>query len=232
MPTDADLVSGCLAGSQEAAEELVRRHGPAVYRLARRLVRQEAEDVAQATFAKAFSNLAAFDRQRSFKAWVMGIAKNTAISLLRARTRRREEHLDPDRVPEEGPVRRRPPTKPEEDHVREVREFVRSFLRRQLRWFCRHTDVTRAGRLRRALSMRLGGSSYETIAERCRYRTADSARISLRRAVERILDDAAARKEALTIAATERARYRELVGRPSGTVRFLNVVDLRVDDDS
>jgi RNA polymerase sigma-70 factor (ECF subfamily) len=247
MPTDAELVARCLTGSPEAATDLFRRNWPAVFGLIRGMLGdlEDAKDVAQDTFRKTFASLAAFDRERSFKPWIMAIARNTAISFIRERSCQPEGHLADDvrhEFPDEnqnaeagrdcglrtqGSAAAGVADPSEEDRVREARRFARYVHHRMMLWFFRHTDTTRTRQLRRALLMHLRGSSYADIAKRCGYSTADSARITLHRAVERALDrDAAAREEARTIAADTRAQYRMLGGRPSGAVRFLNLVDL------
>ncbi len=224
MPTDAELVTSYLSGSSDAAAELLRRHGPPVYRLLCGMVGQEWKDVAQETFLKVFANLAVFDRERSFRAWVMTIARRTAIDFIRrTKLRHLERPLSGDMPNGDNGS--------EDDRVRQAREFARRVRQRMLRWLIRYTDATRAAQLRRAALMWLRGRSYADIAKRCRYRSADAARITLRSAVKRTLDhNAVAGEEARRIAADTLAEYRMLGGRPSATVRFLNVLDVRPAD--
>ncbi len=66
--------------------ELLAAHGDAVYRLARSIVHDTAlaDDVVQETMVKAWRNLDEFDGEIP-RAWLLKVARNTAISLLRTR---------------------------------------------------------------------------------------------------------------------------------------------------
>lgn len=83
--SDAELVQGALAGSQEAFRELVVRFERPVYSLLVRMVQDgmTAEDLAQEVFVKAFRRLGTYDPQWKFSSWLFKIAHNTAIDHLR-----------------------------------------------------------------------------------------------------------------------------------------------------
>ena len=85
--TDTELVRAALSGNQDACRALVARHQHAVYNLALRLLRDPAaaEDVAQDTFLKTFQRLHTFDTSRRLTPWLLRIAHNTAIDVLRRR---------------------------------------------------------------------------------------------------------------------------------------------------
>lgn len=85
MKTDAELVAGALAGSQEASRELVARFERPVFSVIYRMVRDEgtAEDLAQEAFVKAFRNLGSYDPSRKLASWLFKIAHNTTIDHLR-----------------------------------------------------------------------------------------------------------------------------------------------------
>ena len=85
MRTDAELVAGALAGSQEAFRELVRRFERPVYTLIARMVQDPAtaEDLAQESFVKAYRRLGTYDPSRKLSSWLFKIAHNTAIDHLR-----------------------------------------------------------------------------------------------------------------------------------------------------
>jgi RNA polymerase sigma-70 factor (ECF subfamily) len=80
-----------LAGSWT---ELVAEHGPRVYRLAYRLTgnRQDAEDLTQETFVRAFRGLATY-RPGTFDGWLHRITTNLFLDLVRRRARIRFEAL-------------------------------------------------------------------------------------------------------------------------------------------
>ena len=82
---DIELVRSALAGSQDAYRDLVLRYQRPILSLIRRMVRQgnQAEDLAQEVFIKAFRALSSFDQDRKFSSWLFKIAHNTAIDRLR-----------------------------------------------------------------------------------------------------------------------------------------------------
>jgi RNA polymerase sigma-70 factor (ECF subfamily) len=85
MDDDA-LVARTLAGELDAFAVLVERHRESVFRLAARLVGpDEAGDVAQDAFLRAFHKLSSFRRESSFRAWLMRIAHNAAVNALARR---------------------------------------------------------------------------------------------------------------------------------------------------
>ncbi|MDR0511424.1 MAG: sigma-70 family RNA polymerase sigma factor [Rikenellaceae bacterium] len=88
MPHDDKYYVGrTRAGAVEAFGELVDRYGGRVYSLVARIVgnREEAEELAQDVFVKAFVHLGSFREQCSFSTWLYRIAWNTAISATRRR---------------------------------------------------------------------------------------------------------------------------------------------------
>jgi RNA polymerase sigma-70 factor (ECF subfamily) len=83
--TDSELIAAHLDGEREALEMLVNRYLKMVYGFAYRMTGSaaDADDVTQESFFKAWKNIHKFDREKSFKTWLMSIVKNTAIDLLR-----------------------------------------------------------------------------------------------------------------------------------------------------
>jgi RNA polymerase sigma-70 factor (ECF subfamily) len=84
---DRQLVALTLRGRSDAYGELVRRHQSAVYNAAFRLIgdRQEALDLAQDSFVRAYSALGSFDMARPFGPWICRIAVNAALNWLQRR---------------------------------------------------------------------------------------------------------------------------------------------------
>ena len=82
-------------GNRDAFRRLYEDHREQVYRTAYRYSRsaQDAEDIMQETFIKAFSGLRSFDPRGSagFSAWLVSICINAAIDALRRRERRVEK---------------------------------------------------------------------------------------------------------------------------------------------
>lgn len=82
---DNEIISKVLRGDHSAYAELVNRYQGYVFTLALRMVktREDAEEVAQDTFVKAFRYLADFRGASKFTTWLYTIVNNTAISFLR-----------------------------------------------------------------------------------------------------------------------------------------------------
>ena len=81
------LIERVLAGDTDAFEPLVTEHQNMVYRLAYRMVgnEQDAWDVSQDTFLKAFNALSSFRGESRFSTWLYRLAGNAATDLLRSR---------------------------------------------------------------------------------------------------------------------------------------------------
>jgi len=88
---DAELVQQCLAGRLAAFEELMSRHQDAVFNLLFKMTgnRDEAADLTQEAFIRAYRKLGAYDGQFSFKNWVITIGVNLAKNRFRSFFRRR-----------------------------------------------------------------------------------------------------------------------------------------------
>ncbi len=78
--TDTELVERARRGSEDAWVELVREHQQPVFRLVYLLLgdAEEAEDVAQETFVRAFRALDRFDTSLPLRPWLLAIARNLA----------------------------------------------------------------------------------------------------------------------------------------------------------
>jgi RNA polymerase sigma-70 factor (ECF subfamily) len=95
MPqTDAATVALARDGDSEAFRALVECHSRAVYRLAHRMTgsAQDAEDVVQETFLKAYRQLSRFESRANFSTWLHRIAVNCSIDLIRSRPHREAGH--------------------------------------------------------------------------------------------------------------------------------------------
>jgi RNA polymerase sigma-70 factor, ECF subfamily len=99
------LVAEAQSGDNEAFEELVNRYERKIYRLALRLTgnAQDAEDVLQDSFLKAFEHLPEFRQDSRFYTWLVRIAVNEGLMKLRKRRSDRAEPMD-DVVDEDGQV--------------------------------------------------------------------------------------------------------------------------------
>src|SRR5205085_7906342 len=81
------LVHAAKGGDVGAFEELVRRYDRNVFRIAQHITqnREDAEDVVQEAFLKAYQNLARFQENSKFYTWLVRIAVNEALMKLRRR---------------------------------------------------------------------------------------------------------------------------------------------------
>jgi RNA polymerase sigma-70 factor, ECF subfamily len=84
---DGALVTAAKSGSIGAFEVLVKRHQGRILRVARRVTgnREDAEDIVQQSFQKAFGHLHKFEERSSFSTWLTRIAINEGIMCLRRR---------------------------------------------------------------------------------------------------------------------------------------------------
>jgi RNA polymerase sigma-70 factor (ECF subfamily) len=83
--TDAEIIAQVLAGNQAPYRLLVERHQQAVFNAAYRLLgqREEAADVSQDAFLRAFQALNSFQVDRPLKPWLCRIAINLALNRLK-----------------------------------------------------------------------------------------------------------------------------------------------------
>lgn len=85
-PTDEELVSQSQQGSIEAFECLVRRYQPRIQGFLENQIgsREDAKDMTQQTFIKAYSGLGRFHRGSCFSPWIFTIARRQGVDFLRS----------------------------------------------------------------------------------------------------------------------------------------------------
>jgi RNA polymerase sigma-70 factor (ECF subfamily) len=107
MPLDvAELVAAAQGGDREAFDELVRVTYAESYTLALRLTgnEEDARDVVQEAYFRAFRGLRRFRGDARFSTWMYRITANCAATHLGKRTKHRHEVLeDGDPIPDERP---------------------------------------------------------------------------------------------------------------------------------
>jgi RNA polymerase sigma-70 factor (ECF subfamily) len=93
---DMPLVAAAKNGNRKAFEILVERHEQRVFFVARRITRtrEDAEDVVQQSFQKAFTHLGKFEGRSAFSTWLTRIAVTEALMLLRRSRGKREVFID------------------------------------------------------------------------------------------------------------------------------------------
>lgn len=96
MDEDLDLISRIETGDREAFNELVVKYQKPLYSLLYRMVsdHDDASDLLQKTFVKAFTGLKGFERRSSFKTWLYQIAINLAKNVYRDRSRIEQVPID------------------------------------------------------------------------------------------------------------------------------------------
>ena len=87
---DSEAVGRCLRGETDAFEELILRYQKPVMNLAYRIVHdlEDARDVAQSVFVKAFAALPSYDSRYKFFSWLYRIAINESLNYADKRSRR------------------------------------------------------------------------------------------------------------------------------------------------
>lgn len=134
MDTDETLIERTLKGELAAFEILVERHRDVVFRVAARIVgREEAQDVSQDSFLRAFHRLEGFRGEAPFRLWLLQITQNVALNAL-GRKRRQPIAPDPERVePTDTDPRRQPAMELERRERRQRLERKLGLLRPEYR---------------------------------------------------------------------------------------------------
>src|SRR6202000_1426116 len=96
--SDIELIEQTLAGNQAAYADLIKRHQRFVFTLAMRFSknREDAEEIAQDCFIKAYRSLASFHGQSKFSTWLYSIVYTTAMTFLR------KKRIDTDSIDDEN----------------------------------------------------------------------------------------------------------------------------------
>jgi RNA polymerase sigma-70 factor, ECF subfamily len=124
-----------LSGDVDAFEELVKRYDRKLLRIAQHVTnnREDAEDVVQEAFLKAFQYLEQFRENSQFSTWLIRIALNQSLMKLRKRRTTRELSLDKEFQSEEDnlpmDVTDWTPNPEEMYRTAELREILRNTLR-------------------------------------------------------------------------------------------------------
>jgi len=121
----AAVLARARQGDSDAFRSLVERHSRSVFRLAFRMTgnEQDAEDVVQESFLRAYRQLGRFESRANFGTWLYRITANCAVDLMRARQARhdqargesidevavdlRADGPDPERLSESAEIQRR-----------------------------------------------------------------------------------------------------------------------------
>jgi len=96
VSSDEELLRRHASGERQPLEELFRRYRQPAYRVAHRLLGNEADalDAVQEGFVKALTHLQSFQGRSSFKTWLLRVVSNAALDMGRQRGRRETLSLD------------------------------------------------------------------------------------------------------------------------------------------
>jgi RNA polymerase sigma-70 factor (ECF subfamily) len=95
--TEEQLIAGCRAGDRDVLEQVYNLYGQPIFRHAFFLLghREEADDVKQETFLRAFQHIGGFRRQCSLHTWLVRICSHLCYERIRKRRSRQEILCDP-----------------------------------------------------------------------------------------------------------------------------------------
>ena len=105
---EARLVKRAKQGDMHAFEELIIQHEKIVYNVALRMMNhsEDAKDISQEVFLKAYRNIGNFDERSQFSTWIYRITANTCIDEMRKRKGRQSFSLEEELESEEGSMLR------------------------------------------------------------------------------------------------------------------------------
>ncbi|MGQ9701844.1 MAG: RNA polymerase sigma factor [bacterium] len=106
--TDEELVQLVKVGNVEPFDELVRRHEVKIHNLCYKILKNydDAKDMAQETFLKAYRNIMKFDGRSRFSTWLYRIAVNNCINFMKKEHPAEEIKDEIIDVPKDDPVDR------------------------------------------------------------------------------------------------------------------------------
>ncbi|MYA79548.1 MAG: RNA polymerase sigma factor [Acidobacteriia bacterium] len=112
---DIALATEAKQGDKGAFTELVNRYAQRVFRVARHITKndQDAEDVLQDTFLKAYSRLGQFEGNAKFYTWIVRVAVNEALMRMRRGKNRVTVSLDQELETSDGAIQRELPAETE-----------------------------------------------------------------------------------------------------------------------
>jgi len=105
---ERDLIRKAKQGDMHAFEELILKHEKIVYNLALRMMNhsEDAKDISQEVFLKAYRSLCNFDERSAFSTWLYRITHNTCIDEMRKRKGKQNYSLEEELENEAGSMQR------------------------------------------------------------------------------------------------------------------------------
>lgn len=179
--SDDELVQRIVAGDSAVFELLMRRHNQRLFRVARSVVRNddEAEEIVQETYLRAYAHLGAFEGRSSVATWLTRIAFHEALRR-RRRLRRRQsaetEGLDMDALPNRGGDADGPPDPVAQAELRSTLAAAMDALPTALRAIAMLRLVEGLSTRETAQSLRLSESGVKVGLHRARKQLCDAIR--------------------------------------------------------
>lgn len=156
---EKSIIARVLAGDTEAFEALVLENQKQVYNLALRMTgsEEDANDIAQEAFIRAFRSLASFRGDSKFSVWLYRLTSNICLDFLRSRRRKKTVSMSWFAADDDEPAELEIPDERFSPHTELERRELRSAIQRAL---ARLPDDMREVLLLREV----GGLSYDEIA--------------------------------------------------------------------
>ena len=105
---EKELIAKAKQGDMQAFEELILKHEKIVYNVALRMMNhsEDAKDISQEVFLKAYRNIKNFDERSMFSTWLYRITTNTCIDEMRKRKGKQNYSLEEELENEDGSMQR------------------------------------------------------------------------------------------------------------------------------
>jgi RNA polymerase sigma-70 factor, ECF subfamily len=179
---EAALVVDARSGSTVAIQQLVARYESRLFRMARNITsnREDAEEVVQNAFAKAFQNLAAFRGDSRFYTWLVRIAVNEALMRIRRRrvwevsienAKEGDDHAVPRELQDWGP---NPEQQYSQDELRTILEKTINELQPDYRIVFHLRDIEELSTEETARTLDLSPAAVKARLRRARLQLRDS----------------------------------------------------------
>ncbi len=184
-PSETELVAKAQGGDRSAFDQLVALHYDKVYGQALRMMKstEEAKDVAQLAWIKAWRKLSTFRKESAFTTWIYRITTFTALDAIRKRDSRRESFVEQEFLENAAHLESSPVASAQQ---------IRSLERKELLERIQNAMDQLPEKLKTALQLReIEGLSYEEIAQRteCKIGTVMSRLFNARKTVQKHLAD-------------------------------------------
>lgn len=157
---EKELIAKAKQGDLSAFEALILKHEKIVYNVALRMMNhsEDARDISQEVFLKAYRSLAQFDERAAFSTWLYRITHNTCIDEMRKRKGKQSYSLEEELESEDGTMQRQVADAGDTPEKRLLREEEKSEILRAL-------DTLSAEHKAAIVLRDIKGLSYEEIAE-------------------------------------------------------------------